>query len=346
MPKYGSYYGKKKHRRIRAVVLILLLCGVAALCVFVLPDYISYTEDGLSVELPFLARFGRRPPSPTPPYVIVEDPPSPSPSPVPQPSPSPPPAPRIPEQVRALFLPLPMLGDIAELDSIRRRAADESITIIALEYKDVRGTIVNPSILTAALETLSDPKLTLTAVISACADSTVPFGANADWALKHTTGVNFRDPLDRRWLNLYLPEVRAFIIRQTLDAYEAGFDRVLLSHVGFPPVGGLNQIRYSEEELEIGPVAAVERLLDDLRAAAGERPLDAWVFDATAKDGFFEAAGQDMAMFVWTFDLLFAALPDDDLYIDPPLIPVVSAADSHKLEFAEQGFMLLYSATE
>jgi hypothetical protein len=225
------------------------------------------------------------------------------------------------------------LGDAGELEAIRRRAAEEGFDILALEYKDIRGTIVNASILASATEILNQSDITLTAVITAGADSTIPFGGNSDWALKHTSGLNFKDDQDRRWLNLYLPEVRDFIIQQVLDAYDAGFGRVLLTHVCFPYTGGAGQIRYSEDETAIGPVAAVNALLSELREAVGNRPLDVWVLDRTAEDGSAETAGQELGAFSEVFDLLFASLNDDTVFIDDAFIPVIPAGFPDDLEF-------------
>jgi hypothetical protein len=345
LSRYKSYYGRKKLRRLKTVLILLLAAGLVALCVFVLPDYITYSEDGLSINLPFLAWMVRRPaPSPAPPLnsVLVVVPPEPSVPDEPSPSPSPTPR-RNPEQVRALFLPLTLLGDTDELEAIRGRALDDGINMLALEYKDVRGTIVNDSLLAAALEVLSDPALTLTAVISACADSTVPYGPHAEWAVKHISGVNFKDNLDRRWLNLYLPEVRGFVVSVTLAAYEAGFDRVLLTCVGFPHSSGASQINYNGSDLTVGPVNAVNALLTDLRSAAGDRPLDVWLFEDTYNEGVFETAGQDLAAFTDTFDLMFVSLPDDVTSMEKPFIPIIpsgGAGGGLKPELSEQGFML------
>ncbi|MDR0325373.1 MAG: putative glycoside hydrolase [Oscillospiraceae bacterium] len=345
MPRYKTYHGRKKLRWLKVSLLCLLAGGVVALCAFVLPDYVTWSEDGLTIDLPFMSWMTRKAPSEPPPpqdSVVVEVPPPPSPSPEPSPSPSPTPR-RTPGQVRAFFLPLTLLGDTGELETIRRRALEDGVNMLALEYKDARGTVVNEAILAAALEILSVPGLTLTAVVAACVDNTVPFGPNAEWAVKHISGVNFKDNFDRRWLNPYLPEVRAFIIGQVLAAYEAGFDRVMLTHVGFPYSGGVNQIDYNGEELTVGPVNAVNILLDGLRDAASERPLDVWLFESTANEGVFETAGQDLAAFGEAFDLMFVTLPDDVTSIERPFIPIIpnDGGDiTHKLELAEQGFML------
>lgn len=348
MPRYKTYHGRKKSRWIKTLLIVLLIGILASLCVFVLPNYITFSEDGISIDLPFLAWMVRKPsPTPTPPInsVIVELP-SAEPSPSPSPSPSPTPV-RKPEQVRAFFIPLTQLGNPDALETLRDRALSDGINMLALEYKDIRGTVVNDAILAQALATLSDPALTLTAVIPACVDNTIPFGSNAAWAVKHSSGVNFKDTNENRWLNLYLPEVRDYIVQLTMSAYEAGFDRVMLTHIGFPYMGGTSQIDYDGEDLTVGSIAAVNALLTNLRDAVGELPLDAWVFEGTANEGVFETAGQDLVSFSETFDRLYVTLPDDVSSVETDLIPVIpmDGADvSHKLELAEQGF-LLYSET-
>ena len=347
MPKYKTYHGRKKPRWPKTLLILLLAGGFVALCVFVLPNYVTYSEDGLSIDLPFMAWMVRKPPLPSPspqkPVTVEVPPEKPSPSPeIPSPSPSPAPR-RDTGQVRALFLPLTLLGNTAELEHIRSRALADGINMLALEYKDVMGTVLNDALLSAALDALSDPALTLTAVISACADNTVPFGPNADWAVKHISGVNFKDNFDRRWLNLYLPEVREFIVGLTATAYEAGFDRVLLTHVGFPHTGGTNQIDYNGDDLTVGPAAAVGALLSGLRAAAGPLPLDVWIYEDTYNEGLFEIAGQNLETFTGAFDLMFVTMPDDVTSVEKPFIPVISVDGTditYKLEFAGQGFML------
>jgi hypothetical protein len=235
---------------------------------------------------------------------------------------------------------MPLLGDAAALDSLRRRAVEEGYNMLALEYKDIRGTVVNESILSAAMEILNDPSLSLSAVIAAGADSTVPFGPNSAWAVKHISGVNFKDHLERRWLNLYLPEVRAFITGHVLNAFEAGFDRVLLTHVGFPYAGGNNQINFNGDDVTLGAVGAVNKLLEELAEAADGRPLDAWIFEGTAAEGLLEAAGQDLTAFINTFDLVYAVIPEDEIAIDTPLLPIIHTSSAYKTEYADQGFML------
>ena len=333
MPKYKTYYGRKKLRWLRNAIILVLAGGFLALCVFILPDYVTYSEDGMSIDLPFFGRTARNPSPPPPapsPSVLVEV--SISPSPTPEPSPSP--TPQKAEQVRALFIPMTMLAETEALETLHDQAQSAGVNMLALEYKDIQGSVVDEAVLAEAMTLLNRPGLTLTAVISACVDNTVPFGRNTNWAVKHRSGVNFKDHLDRRWLNLYLSEARAFIAEQVQNAYKDGFERVLLTYVGFPHSGGASQADYQGLDDIIGSVAAVNMLLSELREAAGERPLDAWLFPETVSEGLFEAAGQDLAVFTETFDLMFTLYPDDGL--SRPFIPVIPPGGTE----AEQGFML------
>jgi hypothetical protein len=183
---------------------------------------------------------------------------------------------------------------------------------LALEYKGIDGQVLDQAVLTAATEVLRYPGLTLTAILSVGVDNTVPFGGNTAWALKHVSGVNFKDASDRRWLNLYLPEVRDFIKEHVIAAYDAGFDRVLLCHMGFPYSPGSGQINYGGLDLEIGAAGAVNALISELRDAAGERYLDVLLFE----EGFIEEAGQDAERFAHVFDLILIRRQDDDTVND------------------------------
>jgi hypothetical protein len=345
MSKYKTYYGRKKSRILRALTIVLLVAGFVGFCIFI-SNYITLSDDGLSIDLPFLAWVVRRAPPPPPPddglTIDIQ-----TPSPPEEEEPAPPPSPSVrPEQVRALFLPMNILGDAAALTDIRQRALEDGANMLALEYKDTRGTIVNANILADALDLLQAPGITLTAVITAGVDNTIPRGGpNTHWALK-VSGVNFVDgSLDtgNRWLNLYMREVREYIVSLTAGAYDAGFDRVLLTHVGFPHTRGANRIDYNGYDLTVGPVAAVGALISELRDAAGDRPLDVWLFENTYNEGVFETAGQDLAEFAQVFDLMFVTLPDDVTSIEEPFIPILPADGSdvsYKIELSGQGFML------
>jgi hypothetical protein len=240
------------------------------------------------------------------------------------------------------------LGDTAALSDIRRRVPEDGVNMLLLEYKDTGGTVVNAEILADALSLLRTPGLSLTAVISAGVDNAIPRGGeNSHWGLK-VGGVNFVEgPLETgiRWLNLYMPEVREYITSLTLDAYDAGFDRVMLTYVGFPHARGANRINYGADH-PAEAVDAVNTLLSELRQAAGSRPLDVWIFEGTlrAEDGVFEEAGQDLAVFTEYFDLIYAAQTNDEENIRKPFIPILPAGrpdTADRIEQSEQGFMLI-----
>jgi len=345
VPKYkqSTYYGRKKSRWIAALVILLLAGGAAGLFV---TNYVTISDDKLSVDFPpFITKMFRRAPPPPPPddSIIIEFP-----SPSPEPTEMPPSVPRKPEQVRALFLPMQMLGDTAAIREISGRIPEDGVNMLMLEYKDTRGTVVNTEILTDALSLLRTPGLSMTAVISAGVDNTIPrSGTNSHWGLKvphEGSVVNFVDgPIEtgNRWLNLYMPEVREHIVSLALDAYGAGFDRVMLTHVGFPYAPGASRINYGDVDHPEDAVDAVNTLLLELRQAAGERPLDVWIFEETLADeeGIFEEAGQDLAAFTETFDLIYVSQTDDEA-IDRPFIPILTA-DEAGMEDGTDRFVLI-----
>ena len=245
MAKYKTYHGRKSRRWLKVLLLTLLVGGVVAFCVLVLPDYVTYSEDGLSINLPFF-QTAKNSPSPSPDDRVVVLIPSPLPEPSPLPSPSPSPE---PPGVRACFIPLDGLRD--NLDSLGDRSVVGGFNAYALEYQSLDGSVIGDTELAEALALLSGKEVS----------AVIPFGAEAA-------------PL--------------------IDtAFEAGFDRVILS----------------------GIEAAQAELLTDVSGSYPDLPVDVWL------DGAPEELPDSLRD---AFERVYIPSPAD-LPAEEPFIPVVAA---------------------
>jgi hypothetical protein len=206
--------------------------------------HISISDSGVSIELPFYQRTFRR----------REPPPAPTPEPgivieTPEQTEEPvvqdvPPPEELPEQTRALYIPALLLD--SHLIEMRNKALEEGVNMLVLEYRGPENPAADEDLTENAIDYLRGSDFILTALVSAEAD-THPV------SLIH-------------------------------DAYDAGFDRVML-------------IDITEHGRE-------------LREAAGDRPLDVWIYGEAAE--FFEETGQWLDDFTEGFDLVFVHLIDDD----------------------------------
>ncbi|MDR1669505.1 MAG: hypothetical protein LBR76_06075, partial [Oscillospiraceae bacterium] len=186
MAKYRTYHGRKKRRWPKVLLLTLLLGGLVVLCVFVLPDYVTFSEEGISISLPFFADpSGRNSPSPSPEDTVVVL--FPSPLPEPSPTPAPPPSPSPPPVIRMRFIPLEGLS--LTLESLSGGSFGGDFSAFALEYRSPGGVVIGDAELAEALALLNGFE----------ASAVIPFGEDATLLID--------------------------------TAFEAGFDRVILSGV-------------------------------------------------------------------------------------------------------------------
>ncbi len=239
MAKYKTYHGRKTRRWVKILLLTLLLGGLAVFCVFVLPDYVTFSEEGLSINLPFFSNStNRSAPSPLPDdrVVVVIQSPSPKPSPSPTPSPSPSPE---PPSVRARFIPLESLSETLEiLDNTAYNA-------FAIEYQSSAGSVIEDAELAEVLALLDGQEIS----------AVIPFGEDAA-------------PL--------------------IDtAFEAGFDRVILSGVEAAQAELLTDVSgsYPDLSVDVWLDGAPEELPDGLRSAF-ERVYIRYPADVTAEEPF------------------------------------------------------------
>ncbi|MCL2083555.1 MAG: putative glycoside hydrolase [Oscillospiraceae bacterium] len=323
--KYKPYQGRGRFRVIKRILTAAILAGVVLTAVFVLPDYVFYDKDGLSIKLPFFSntidRSGQSP-EPVPGIqddilVIV--------TPLPDVTASPPPT-SAPVQKNSLgksmLLFAPMSINQAVLEELRDKAIDDGYTGIAVEYKNEEGLVFDS--LDVLSEIFEDSGLELIAMISACIDNSLTRQANTGaWAVKHRSGQNYLEK-QNRFFNLYKPEPREYIIELCKDALDAGFDRLLLNHIRFP-------VHNSPDMLSLGDTGgkslteAVDSFLVELSDALGkDAPLDAVVLPETAAQGSHEGTGQLLESFSEVFQTLYAFTWDDGKLPPSPIVPVLT----------------------
>ena len=259
MPKYKTYHGRSRFHGVKVALLTVLLAGLAAFFIFVVPNYIAYDADGnISLDLPFLSGILRPPaptvePSPTGVQLVIESPPPHGPGSTDD-TDGPSPTPERPPQFAGaqLFIPAARLN-VPDMTDLRDKAAAEDFSGVIIEYKrEGTGGSGGDSNLTMAPETaetvmevFAGSGLELTALISVGVDNEKPRTAEfTAFAVKHVSGQNFMDRNGNRWLDMYRAEVHTLAIDLSREALAAGFDRVLLSNVGFPHGGGTDRVLY------------------------------------------------------------------------------------------------------
>ena len=355
MAKYKTYHGRSRFKWVRLAVPAFLLAGLVSICVFAVPNYISYDADGnMSLELPlvgkvFTPRDPTAPPSPTGPILIVSSPQpeasGSSPSGGPE-GPSPSPA-RLPSAAgKLLFIPASRLSSLPAMTDLRDKALSEGCTGVIVEYKKEgadgeTGLTIPPETAASVMEVFRDSGLELTALISACVDNEKPrTGEYTALAVKHTSGSNFLDRNRNRWFDMYKPEVHTLILELCREADGAGFDRILLTNLGFPYLASVDKINYGDVEGKTH-MEAVNEFLTKMRAELGDMPLDAVLFPEAARDGREETAGQDAGAFRQAFDRLYVFDGEDG--VPPGYIPILQKNDAgfqDKADAARDGYVL------
>ena len=344
MARYRAYRGRG-HRGISVLVILVLVLMAAVLIIFVLPDYLVYTAQGVRLDIPVFG-WGSSPSSSRQAEVspsvslnlIIDTPPS-----VPSTTPSPTPA--APSKPRSIGIPLGFLKETEKLKLLKDFALAVGISDIVIEIKDANGEIAESGLLGDAMELFGDPSLTLTARISAFKDNKITrTNEGKTYGVKHSSGVNWLDNVGGRYINPYIPEARQFVIDCVLRARDAGFDRVLLDDVHFPYYGSLSKINYGENAT-ISHMSALNIFLDELGDQADGLILAAVLLEDTVSSGRHPEAGQELSKFKDVFDELYYYVPDDMSGLLDEGIPIFSALSGElrqRLRQAEDtGYLVL-----
>ena len=241
MSRAGRYRGRKRLSRILGGLgLALLIVSLLAATSFLfLRDHITRTDDGLLLSFPFLERLtGRASPPPAEPsdlggadLIVDPSPPAPEPTPTPEPDP----VPVVNITISPAFLAQRDINSSARLDELA--AMGDEIDTIIIEVKSTTGAIAAADTLAAAAERLGG-RGQLVAYFSALEDNSITRQREL-FGIKHTSGVNWLDANQSRWINPYVPETREWLAAQLSAIDPDVFAAVLIDKLWFPTEGRL-----------------------------------------------------------------------------------------------------------
>ena len=127
--------------------------------------------------------------------------------------------------------------------------------------------------------------------------------------LKDTSGYIFYDAANGQWLDPARPEAREYLCRLACEVAELGFDEILLTGVGYPVEGNLEEIAYGETAKHEN----LSRFLDELRIAL--EPYGVRLSLQLPAEGILagadESSGIRLAEVAGKVDRIFAATTPD-----------------------------------
>lgn len=254
MPRTGRYRGRRRITRLLSgIAVTLVIASVLAVTAFLfLRDYITRTDEGLLLSLPFLNKENTptsEPAEETPPppdldtQIIIETTPEPTPAPTPEPEPIPVSA---QVQIKSAFLSQSDLKSTEKLDELSELCDMGEVDTIVFEMKATSGVIATvTSILTNVIERFDD-RVKIVAYFSALEDNSIT-RQRGTYGIKHTSGVNWLDANKSRWLNPYIPDVREWLAVQLSAIDPEIFSAVIIDKLWFPTVGRLEQMVLSND---------------------------------------------------------------------------------------------------
>lgn len=252
---YSNYRGRRSKGK-AALAVLLVLVILAALAVLLLQRHIVYDETGTPrLEVPWgretaedAAQAER-----VPELDLVVQPP------------------KTPE-VHGILLPAgPLTRQVWET----ALAEDPQCDAVAVVLKDGAGTVYAelPSAVAGSTALAEDTASVLTELtagelrtIAALNCLRDPGAASADPAgmgLMTADGAPFRDGGNSLWLDPAKPAARQYVCALAVEAAELGFDELLLTDVGYPTDGPLDQLAADDAARR----EALGQLLEELRAA-------------------------------------------------------------------------------
>lgn len=251
MPRSGRYRGRRRITRLLSGIgIILVITSVLSVTAYLfLRDYVTRTDDGFLLSLPFMNNGNNTSPSSLPvtnepaddtddidkeDILIVEQSPTPPPTPVPEPEPVP-----VSAQITVApaFLSQKNLNKTAKLDELSALCDAGDIDTIIIEVKSVSGVIADAAALTKAAEHF-DGRAKLVAYFSVLEDNSIT-RQRGTFGIKHTSGVNWLDSKQSRWINPYIPEAREWLAAQLSAIDPEIFSAVLIDNLWFPQQGRL-----------------------------------------------------------------------------------------------------------
>lgn len=252
---YSNYRGRRSKGK-TALAVLLVLVILAALAVLLLQRHIVYDETGTPrLEVPWGrdteedVSLAERVPE----LDLVVQPP------------------KTPE-VHGVLLPA---GPLTRQTVESALAEDPERDAVAVVLKDGTGAIYAelPSAVSGSTALAEDTAEALTeltggeartiAALSCLRDPKAAAADPAGMGLMTADGTPFRDGGNSQWLDPTKPAVRQYVCALAVEAAELGFDELLLTDVGYPTDGPLDQLAANDAERR----EALGQLLEELRAA-------------------------------------------------------------------------------
>ncbi|MDL2300538.1 putative glycoside hydrolase [Clostridiaceae bacterium OttesenSCG-928-D20] len=258
------YRGRKPYKKPLMIILglfgFLLVSAVAVF--FYMGQYVTYSQDGVSLDLPILS-------SPQPsaetdggnsslleaPAEIVYETPS-FDDVVPKTEAG-------LERIRAVYVPAEKLS-AESIDEAASRISSENLSAMILQLKPksgyfaylsnvptVSGYLINGVYdIREKLTELKEKDIWLIAELSVCIDAEMA-SRNPTIALKDITGKSYKDS-EGTWLDPYNRKVREYIVSVIAELSAIGFDEVLLSAVAHPEEE--SSLIYSQQKSNVADV--------------------------------------------------------------------------------------------
>ena len=274
---YHAYRGRTTFtdwlKRIALILAVLVVLLVAALVAG--QDFISYTDDGIRVNLPFFSQMEEEP-LPDPGNVnVVEGTPDALPD-ASQPEQG---EPSQPETAASLVtVPLSALLDGTAAGLAQEAGADG----VVVDMKNSQGLLgwQSEQALASGVQTQAEGEGVNEALAAWNEDGVYTaarlicfrdgaLGADMDYTLRTESGYRWRDGGDGHWTSPSNPQVRDYLVGLMTELAQLGFDEIVLDSWGYPSGsdGTLGNLQRGEDNY---PEGALDAVVTDFLAQAAQ----------------------------------------------------------------------------
>lgn len=169
------------------------------------------------------------------------------------------------------------------------------VNTVAFTVKAANGTLLDATTLQPSIATLQQAGMKTIAVFYAYQDNAYAKQTPAA-ALQNIANQSWRNPDGERWLNPASEEANAYLRSSILSYTAIGFDEILLRAFSWPTIGRLDRIVYGDSN-DTGAKRAdtLSATLKDLVSQAAPTSISVALENATAENGLYDTAGQDVA---------------------------------------------------
>lgn len=323
---YSNYSGRRpKGRGLLAALLILVI--LAALFVLLLQRYVVYDENGAArLDLPWQQEETAEDPEPLPPLgnveIVIQ---------MPEADVTEPQAARW----DVLELPAPLTRELWMQANAQAEADyEDGLDAVVVTLKDETGAVyfdsaaalIDTTSLTpdtaAVLEAVTSGEFCTVARISCFLDPRNASHYVTDRGLRSINGYIFYDGNNRQWMDPGKPKAREFLCDIAKEIAALGFDEVLLTEIGYPTEGRLEQIAYTPGDRS----GYIVTFLQEMRMALqpyGVR-ICAELPEIVIREGREEASGLVLAAVAQQVDGIYTRAPAEQA---GELAAAVAAAD-------------------